>query len=74
MTLIHFDLIFWSADTCLFFPVSCPPGTKYIGNDTCVVCGIGFYQPESGKVDCIACEVGLTTLANNSIALASCIG
>ncbi|KAG8179313.1 hypothetical protein JTE90_016418 [Oedothorax gibbosus] len=38
----------------------------------CLPCGYGFYQPEEGSFNCVACGAGLTTRRNQAVSKLEC--
>ncbi|CAB3409320.1 unnamed protein product [Caenorhabditis bovis] len=44
---------------------NCPPGHQYDSTtSSCVKCGYGYYQPQGGSFECLACGIGKTTLSD----------
>ncbi|VDK60815.1 unnamed protein product, partial [Cylicostephanus goldi] len=46
---------------------NCPPGRYFdMTLSSCSPCGYGFYQPRPGTFECIACDVGKTTMSETA--------
>ncbi|KIH49608.1 GCC2 and GCC3 [Ancylostoma duodenale] len=44
--------------------VNCPAGNYFdMASSLCTPCGFGFFQPRAGSFECLACDVGKTTMS-----------
>ncbi|XP_053373031.1 uncharacterized protein LOC128546497 isoform X2 [Mercenaria mercenaria] len=63
---------FTSPTFLLFVTEQCVPGRKEV-HGTCVLCEIGYYQPNHGKTECFPCPPKHTTAYNGSSKDSECI-